>query len=62
MPIIQELNERQIQECLGELTQRQAPIIINCRLSDRWCTLHSKVLQYGPDKLWPLRLKVPSKL
>lgn len=52
MPVIQELNERQIQECLSELTQRSSPIIINCQLSDRWFTLHSKVLQHGPDQMW----------
>lgn len=52
MPIIQELNERQIQECLGELTQRGVPIIINCQLGDNWITLHSKVLQHGSETIW----------
>jgi len=52
MPVIQELSRRQIDECVDELTRRQAPLSVNCRLGRLWFSLHSLVIERSDQKLW----------
>lgn len=55
MPLIQELNRGQIENCLAEAVRRRVPVSMTCRVRGVWHNLHSGIVKQGRERLW-LRL------
>ena len=52
MPIVEELNARQIAVCLDEAIARQLPVAMSCCIGGHWHNLHTCLLHCTGDSLW----------